>query len=495
MTKFLVTIAPPTPNGDLHLGHVSGPYLCSDIFTRVQRLKGHSVYYVSYSDDYQSYVDRKAREQGVSPSELALHYSKEIATSLSRVAIEVDNFMFALDNPVFLESVRKTYSILKENSALLYETVDVPYFPSVEKFGYEAFGRGQCHDCGDESDASQCESCYCAPDWSKMIGFKSVLDNKPYSLVQKECVFLDLERFRPDLIDICTQLCPRAEAMNWLVKQLAYPIAKWPISRSGGYGIPVEGHGQTLSTWFSGLSGYYAALQEVFEDRDCSEVWSNDTTLVNFIGLDCIFSHAIAYPVMRRLLPNSPSGHLIYTNKFLKLNGEDFSTSRNYAIWVKEFADEYDADAIRLYLASIAPEEDTENFSLEQFRDFYQNLFMPFVSLVRATSGKVELNRFRSFICGETIVLREVLNWHRATSAGTFSAKRMATSCVNVMKIALAHSSASDLPYYVILAMVLANPLAPRMSAEYFDAGRAQGIAARDVCSEIFELGHDLGAV
>ncbi|WP_146033354.1 class I tRNA ligase family protein, partial [Pseudomonas syringae] len=118
MSKFIVTITPPTPNGDLHIGHIAGPFLAADVFTRVQRQRGHDCVLVSYSDDYQSYMLRKGLEQGVDPVVLANRNSDRIEASLATINIKPDNWMRPHNNPWFAAAVGEVFTALRDAGAI-----------------------------------------------------------------------------------------------------------------------------------------------------------------------------------------------------------------------------------------------------------------------------------------------------------------------------------------------------------------------------------------
>ncbi|MCF5284232.1 class I tRNA ligase family protein, partial [Pseudomonas syringae] len=179
MSKFIVTITPPTPNGDLHIGHIAGPFLAADVFTRVQRQRGHECVLVSYSDDYQSYMLRKGLELGVDPVELARRNSDRIEASLAAINIQPDNWMRPHDNPWFAEAVGEVFGALRDAGAIECRDSSEPYCPDCDVWGYEAFARGNCNYCGAESDASQCENCAQAPDAELMTDLRCKLCSQP----------------------------------------------------------------------------------------------------------------------------------------------------------------------------------------------------------------------------------------------------------------------------------------------------------------------------
>src|SRR5262245_53580764 len=139
MSKHIVTITPPTPNGDLHLGHVSGPFLAADVCARVLRQKGHETLLLCYSDDYQSYLLRKARESGRERQQIAAENASAIRDSLQSVGIHLDHFMQAFGNATFLEEVSRYFTLLERNGRLEAQHVAIPFCRSCNVYGYEGF--------------------------------------------------------------------------------------------------------------------------------------------------------------------------------------------------------------------------------------------------------------------------------------------------------------------------------------------------------------------
>lgn len=179
MGKLLVTITPPTPNGDLHIGHMAGPFLAADIYTRAQRQRGHDCTLVSYSDDYQSYMLRRGIELDRAPQALALENTDKINDTLKKMGIQVDFWMRPYSNSYFKNAVEEMYEYAVKAGAIYKKVSQEPYCEHCDKWGYEAFGRGNCDHCGSDSDASQCEECAHTPNASKMSNFRCKLCATP----------------------------------------------------------------------------------------------------------------------------------------------------------------------------------------------------------------------------------------------------------------------------------------------------------------------------
>lgn len=431
MTRILVTISPPTPNGDLHLGHLSGPFLSADVFTRARRLLGDEVILLSYSDDYQSYLRRKASELGRNERELASENALRIEDTLRLAQIDLDHFLHAFDNEYFKRAVSLFYRAAVNAGSVAWRTDRVPYCVTCDITGYEAFARGRCNYCGSASDASQCEACARAPDVRRMGELTCVLCKQPMGWREIDREFLILGRYRDALRAHYADRPIRPPLRQFIHSVLESDNLDWFITRPLECGVDIDGE-TTVHTWFSGMAGYYAALEE-FAAREGHLDWpdqywrSPDTKIAQFLGFDCSFSHAIAYPALVMNFPNFTRHLYPYTNAFLKLDGGDFSTSRGHAIWIRDILNDVSSDALRLYIALIAPEISTQNFVLSDFRRWLVSDFAALSSITAA--GCVEpyhpvghsLGADEAEIAG---AIKE--RWRTATDFGQFSIRSVA---------------------------------------------------------------------
>lgn len=373
MSRLIVTITPPTPNGGLHLGHMAGPFLCADVYARAQRQRGHDVLLVCYSDDYQSYLARKARELGRTTADVSGQYAAEIADTLERADVKLDWFLRAWDNPHFLRCVAGHWRAVNAAGAIADAAQPVPYCAACDLLGYEAFARGACNHCGAPSDASQCEHCAAAPDATAMHDLHCTQCGAPTGWRAMPRKRFQIGAFRDALRRDHAASTSRAPLREFLQRTLDLPDLDWPVNRPQEHGIPVEHDGsvELISTWFSGLAGYQACLEEMSAatGRDViDEFWRRPgTRLVHFLGFDCSFSHAIGYRAILHTLADAPRDAHYYTNAFLKLDGQDFSTSRGHAIWARDVLGRIDAGVLRRYLVRVAPEVAPANFDSAGF--------------------------------------------------------------------------------------------------------------------------------
>ncbi|PBP52431.1 methionine--tRNA ligase [Pseudomonas syringae] len=477
MSKFIVTITPPTPNGDLHIGHIAGPFLAADVFTRVQRQRGHECVLVSYSDDYQSYMLRKGLERGVDPVELARRNSDRIEASLAAINIQPDNWMRPHDNPWFAEAVGEVFGALRDAGAIECRDSSEPYCPDCDVWGYEAFARGNCNYCGAESDASQCENCAQAPDAELMTDLRCKLCGQPSQWKNVHRAFLKLAGFKPQLRDRLLGQSWRKPLDSWLRDSLEH-LHDWGVTRPGDGGLDLQADGSCrVHTWFMGLAGYMAAFREYADRVGRPELFrqywqSGQGTLVHFLGFDCVFSHAIVYPAQLTVLRDIKVRQRFMPNQFLKLDGLNLSTSRNHAIWVGDLAREACADSARLYLASIAPEESEGDFRLAQFLAWRAEVFGEFFpALLEAGSNRDD--HWWSGLCGADAGLLEALRvqWSKASEPAQFSMKRMAQVLLDVIAITRGRlAEGRPVSHLAAFIAVVGKALMPDMSAQIISA-------------------------
>ncbi|RON03894.1 methionine--tRNA ligase [Pseudomonas brassicacearum] len=477
MPKFVVTITPPTPNGDLHIGHIAGPFLGADVFTRTQRQRGHECVFVSYSDDYQSYMVRRGLELGVEVAELAARNTDRIVQSLAAINIQPDNWMRPLDNRYFADAVREVFDQASAAGAIAFRDEQTPYCPPCDVWGYEAFARGQCNFCGVESDASQCENCAQAPDAQKMHDLRCKLCSQPMQWRSAHIGFLKLASFKPLLRETLLGRGWRAPLNTWLHDSLSH-LQDWGVTRPGDAGLDLAADGSCrVHTWFMGLAGYMAAFRE-YADRSgqaqlFEQFWqSGDGTLVHFLGFDCVYSHTIVYPALLSTLDGVNIQQQFIPNQFLKLDGLNLSTSRNHAIWVADLARQACADSARLYLASIAPEEVEGDFRLEPFLDWRENVFATFFPALLAAGEPSEGDWWSGMAGADASLMKRLrLQWMEAGDPQQFSMKKMARVLLELIDITRQRlDEGRPVTHFAAFMAVIGEPLIPDMSKRLITA-------------------------
>ncbi|MGW5851110.1 methionine--tRNA ligase [Streptomyces sp. NPDC055254] len=381
MTSYVITSAPPNPNGDLHLGHLSGPFLGADVLARHLRQRGNDVRYVGYSDEHSAYVPRRAAEIGSTAYPTAKLFGDRMEETLSMGAMHHDWFTRPLTDSTHTEFVQRFFLELWESGALEVQELPVFRCTPCDRYLYESEVRGECHFCAEPSDGIYCEACGLPQTSGSLANPKcTACWNTPETTTLRRIVF-PLERWRERLEAYYADAQAKAE---WRPRLISYleglferELPATPISREADYGIPVplagwEGH--ILDTWFSGIWGFAAGTARLAEaNGDKSEwerLWTDpETRIVNFIGFDCSFSHAVLWPALLLAQGELTLPSQVVINEFYRLEGDKFSTSRGHAIWGGEFLRRVNADALRFHLCLTGPEREQNNFSMKEFAD------------------------------------------------------------------------------------------------------------------------------
>lgn len=478
--KYVVTFAAPTSNGDLHIGHLSGPYLAADVFTRGRRLLGDDVLFISFSDDYNNYVVRRAKQLNISQEELVSRYSAQIEKTLTKADIQVNHFMKALNNQHYRESAHQFFRNISSTDKLFSSSSYIPFCQNCKIYGYEAFARGACNYCGSSTDPSQCETCAMPPNVDQIKDFKCILCDHKMSRVPVEQLFFKIEHYQNYLWELYRNKTLRPALRQFIDRVLSQPNLPWAITRPHEWGIEVPDNDTTiLHTWFNGIAGYYGASVEWSKQQRDSTLYRSywhdpETTLVHFIGFDCSFTHAIVYPCLMSEQNDCPTDIWIHTNAFLNLDGHCFSTSRGIAIWASEFLDYVSPDMLRLYLSLVAPEHESANFSVTEFRDtINEKLFISLNGLMRIVENlvQVEVDVIPSieYYAERLSLLRS--DWIKAASKSTFSMRRMGNVLVKLIDLMqeVALKDPNALPTLFGIYSLMSLPIQPTFSHKLAD--------------------------
>ncbi|MDT8912355.1 class I tRNA ligase family protein [Amycolatopsis sp. PS_44_ISF1] len=373
--RVLITCAPPNPNGDLHLGHLSGPFFGADVLRRHLVSRGAEVSYVSYTDDHSCYLPRRAAEIGRTPHETALHYTRRIEQSLALAGMLPDYYEHPHRETRHDQVVRREFLKLWEAGMVEEQELPTAYCEQCAVFRYEAQLRGNCRFCASPSDGTYCEECGLPQDIGGLNEAKCTTCWNPVTTRLSRRLVFPLARWASRLSALYAHQPWRRRVLDYCEKMVAAGLPDTPISRIDPYGIEVplpgwEGH--ILDTWFSGIFGYLAATEAhaaALGDPGLAErSWTDpDTTLVHFIGFDCSFSHAVLWPALLMALDRPVLPRHVISNEFYALEGGKFSTSRGWAIWASDFLREVPADAARFHLALTNPATERTDFRRAEF--------------------------------------------------------------------------------------------------------------------------------
>lgn len=443
MTRHIITITPPTPNGDLHLGHLSGPFLSADICHRLLRQSGADTILLSYSDDFQSYMPRKARQLRKEAFGLARYNARQIDLSMQAADIDIDCFLQAVDSDDFSRLVNERFDDI--NRLGLWDLKSTPVFRcnACSVYGYEGMGRGHCTWCGASSDASQCEECARVPDVALMQGMHCILCGDHMHRVPVERYVWKIGA-QYNAIDQALKQQPKRPALEaYLANVLHNETDEWPVTRPGDAGLALDGYAdQPVNTWFMGLAGYQAALAEYLaahpERGSFEDWWSPDTQLVHFLGYDCSYSHAVGYTAQLLARNDGPRPGVYLTNQFLKLDGKDFSTSRGHAVWIRDITAQHPVDAIRLYIALCAPENETRDFDRASFESWRETTFD---QIVAAYTHDLQADVARTDAALSSPLEQSIAHirgrWERAASLEAFSIAGLGRAALDIAQLTI----------------------------------------------------------
>jgi methionyl-tRNA synthetase len=360
---------PPTPNGDLHLGHLSGPYLGADVYVRFQRLNGTDAWHLTGSDDYQSYVVECAEREGRPPAETAAHYSAEIRKTLELLDISVDQYTVTDADPGYRAGLRDFFGRLVDSGAVA--PADAPALVDAEtgRYLYEVDVSGRCPGCGSAAGGNICEECG-EPNFCHDLGDpRSRVSPAPPQVRDVRRYVLPLHRYAADLVAHHHLGRVPARLRELAARLFARDQLSVPVSHPSGWGVEPAGSalpGQVIWVWSEMAYGFLhgiARLGERTGARHRADDPRPDWKIVHFFGYDNSFYHAILYPALyRAAFPAWEPDIDYHVNEFLLLEGTKFSTSRRHAIWGKDVLDEDSVDAVRFYLAKIRPEGRRTNF-------------------------------------------------------------------------------------------------------------------------------------
>lgn len=387
---FIVTLPPPTPNGGLHLGHMAGPFLAADIFTKAMQAKGHNVQVLSYSDSNQSYVRATAEKQERDPAELALTWTKDILKTLDVYGCQVD---------LYFEPHADSNDFVREVVLRLYEEghlrkKQLPFFYSLKRrvFLDEAGVSGNCPKCLDDCKCGICEACGFPTRADTLLNPRSTNDlEEQIELRTAEVLVLELEEWRDRLIKFHDAASSSRPRYRWLVKDaLEERLPAFPVSVPGDWGIAldhVDLRGQVINAWAE------LVLDFVFGYRRIEIDYPTFPRIVNFFGYDNSYFYALVHTTLLmaagldRYLP-----HATIINEFYNLENAKFSTSRDHLIWANALAKDFPADLIRFYLALTAPGFEQGNFSNPDMHEVIKRrLLAPYqriASRLNASAGK-----------------------------------------------------------------------------------------------------------
>lgn len=369
--RALVMSAPPTPNGPLHLGHLSGPYLAADVLTRFLRQNQVDAHYLSGTDDHQSYVVTKARKLGQATARAVDDFSESIQKTLSAFDASPGVFLRPLHDAAEKRAVQDFYETLLSKGRISLRTAPTPHCGRCERVLFEAFVAGGCPHCETQTGGNNCEACGKPNDSGDLSAPRCTVCGEAAELMPVSRAYFDLEPFREALAAYHETTSMPAAMRKYVDSMFAEPLAPMPIAHPCEWGVGVNEGGLKALAWFEMAASYlYGAELVPGGSRDA--FWKDEDAAVSqCFGFDNSYFYLLLLPALMLAADAGirlPRHFLI--NQFYLLDGKKFSTSRGHAVWGDDILACVSSDALRLYLARTRAEERESNFSLEEFEGY-----------------------------------------------------------------------------------------------------------------------------
>ena len=372
--RYLVTSALPYANGPVHIGHLAGVYVPSDIYVRYLRLRGKDVVWVCGSDEHGVPITIKARKEGVTPQDVVDKYNDIIKRSFEGLGISFDIYS-RTTSPTHYQTASEFFRTLHEKGVFTEATSQQYYDEEAKTFLADRYITGICPHCQSEGAyGDQCEKCGSTLNPTDLINPKSMISGSAPVMKETTHWYLPLDRYEGKLREWILEGHKEwktnvyGQCKSWLDMGLQ-PRA---VSRDLNWGIPVpvEGaEGKVLYVWFDAPIGYISATKDLTPDWE--KYWkSEDTKMVHFIGKDNIVFHCIVFPTMLMAHGDYILPENVPANEFLNLEGDKISTSKNWAVWLNEYLEEMPGkqDVLRYVLCANAPETKDNDFTWKDYQ-------------------------------------------------------------------------------------------------------------------------------
>ncbi len=401
--RYTITTALPYTNGPIHIGHLAGVYVPADIYARYLRLTGNDVAFIGGSDEHGVPITIKAKNEGVSPQDIVDKYHAIIKTSFEDFGITYDNYS-RTSAPIHHETASDFFKTLDAKGEFVEERTAQLYDAEANQFLADRFVVGTCPKCGnEESYGDQCESCGTSHNATDLINPKSAITGNTPTLKETKHWYLPLDKHE----DFLKSWILEGHKKDW--KSNVYGQCKsWiddglrprAVTRDLDWGIPVPaegGEGKVLYVWFDAPIGYISSTKEWAEreGKDWEPYWKDEETkLVHFIGKDNIVFHCIIFPSMLRAEGSYILPENVPANEFLNLEGNKLSTSKNWAVWLPDYLEEFPGqqDVLRYALNANAPETKDNDFTWKDFQARNNNelvaIFGNFINRVVVLTNK-----------------------------------------------------------------------------------------------------------
>ena len=401
--RYTITAALPYTNGPIHIGHLAGVYVPADIYSRYLRAQKKDVAFICGSDEHGVAISIRAKKEGVSPKEIIDKYDGMIRKSFDQLGISFDNYS-RTSAPIHHETASDIFSKMHTAGQFVEEVTEQLYDPEAKQYLADRFVTGTCPKCNHtEAYGDQCEQCGSSLNATELINPKSTLSGAEPILKETKHWFLPLDQYE----DFIKEWVIEGHKDDW--KPNVYgQVKSWvdeglrprAVTRDLDWGIPVpvEGaDGKVLYVWFDAPIGYISSTKEwaAKNNKDWEPYWKDEeTSLVHFIGKDNIVFHCIIFPCILKAAGDYILPENVPANEFLNLEGNKISTSKNWAVWLHEYLEEFPGqeDVLRYVLTANAPETKDNDFTWKDFQARNNNelvaIFGNFINRVSVLTQK-----------------------------------------------------------------------------------------------------------
>lgn len=382
--RYLITSALPYANGPLHLGHIAGAYLPADIYVRYLKLKGKDVAFICGSDEHGVPITLRARKEGVSPQHIVDKYHKMIKKAFAEFGIDFDIY-HRTSSKLHHETASDFFKTMYDKGEFIEKEEEQYYDEKEKQFLADRYIIGTCPKCGyEEAYGDQCEKCGTSLSPKELKNPKSRLSGNSPILKKTKHWYLPLDKYQHEWLEEWVD----SHKSNW--KSNVYGQCKsWlngglqprAVTRDLDWGVPVpvEGsEGKVLYVWFDAPIGYISATKVWAKEnnKNWKDYWqSEDSQLIHFIGKDNIVFHCLIFPAMLKAHGDYILPENVPANEFLNLEGDKLSTSRNWAVWIHEYLQDFPGkqDVLRYTICANSPEQKDNDFTWKDFQNKNNN--------------------------------------------------------------------------------------------------------------------------
>ena len=401
--RFTITAALPYTNGPVHIGHLAGVYVPSDIYARYLRLNKKDVLFVCGSDEHGVPITLKAKKEGITPQQVVDKYHAIIKGAFAEFGISFDNYS-RTSAKIHHDTASDFFKKLHEDGKFIEETSAQLYDKEANQFLADRFVIGTCPKCGnEESYGDQCEKCGTSHNAMDLINPKSAITGNVPSLKETKHWYLPLneyEKWLREWIVVGHKKDWKTNVLGQVKSWLDDGLKPRAVTRDLDWGIPVpvkNAEGKVLYVWFDAPIGYISSTKEWAEreGKDWEPYWKDkNTKLIHFIGKDNIVFHCIIFPAMLKAEGSYILPENVPANEFLNLEGNKISTSKNWAVWLHEYLQDFPGkqDVLRYALTANAPETKDNDFTWKDFQARNNNelvaIFGNFINRVVVLTNK-----------------------------------------------------------------------------------------------------------